>query len=97
MLLTPSGASASESGGSLMIRHIGGFLAVSAMVIVIPGPDTALAIRNSLAGGRRAGICVGAGICTGQAIWALGTTAGLAGLLDPPSRPGVPARPKLAP
>lgn len=32
------------------------FLGISALVIVTPGPDTALTIRNSLVGGRTAGI-----------------------------------------
>ena len=64
-----------------MITHLGGFLAVSALVIVTPGPDTALTIRNSLAGGRRAGMCTGAGVSAGQAIWALAATAGVAALL----------------
>ncbi|MDX6542550.1 MAG: hypothetical protein QOK32_153, partial [Gaiellaceae bacterium] len=30
------------------------FLAISALVIVTPGQDTALTIRNALLGGRRA-------------------------------------------
>jgi threonine/homoserine/homoserine lactone efflux protein len=64
-----------------VITHLGGFLAVSAVVIVTPGPDTALTIRNSLAGGRRAGMCTGAGVAAGQAIWALAATAGVAALL----------------
>jgi threonine/homoserine/homoserine lactone efflux protein len=32
------------------------FVGIAVVVIVTPGPDTALTIRNSLAGGRRAGI-----------------------------------------
>ena len=38
-----------------MVAAIGAFLAVSAIMIVTPGPDTALTIRNTLMGGRRAG------------------------------------------
>jgi RhtB (resistance to homoserine/threonine) family protein len=57
------------------------FLGVSALVIVTPGPDTALTIRNSLMGGRRAGILTAAGVATGQATWALFTAAGVAALL----------------
>ena len=33
-----------------------GFLGVAVLVIVTPGPDTALTIRNTLLGGRGAGI-----------------------------------------
>src|SRR6478736_1160651 len=57
------------------------FLGVSAVVIVTPGQDTALTIRNTLAGGRRAGIGTAAGVSTGQAIWALATSAGIAAVL----------------
>ena len=32
------------------------FLGISALVIATPGPDTAITIRNSLAGGRAAGL-----------------------------------------
>jgi threonine/homoserine/homoserine lactone efflux protein len=64
-----------------MIAQLGGFFAVAAVVIVTPGPDTALTIRNSVAGGRRAGTCTGAGVCAGQVIWAVAATTGLTALL----------------
>ena len=38
------------------------FLAVAALVIVVPGQDTALTIRNTLLGGRRSGILTAAGV-----------------------------------
>ena len=38
-----------------MAGQLAAFLGVSAIVIVTPGPDTALTIRNTLLGGRRAG------------------------------------------
>ena len=57
------------------------FLGISALVIVTPGQDTALAIRNSLLGGRRAGVFTALGVSTGQAVWALATSAGLAALI----------------
>ena len=57
------------------------FLAVAVVVIVTPGPDTALTIRNTLLGGRRCGILTGVGVSAGQLVWALATSAGLAGLL----------------
>jgi threonine/homoserine/homoserine lactone efflux protein len=64
-----------------MLAQIAVFLFVSALVIVTPGPDTALTIRNSLLGGRRAGIFTAAGVSTGQLVWAVATSAGLAALL----------------
>jgi threonine/homoserine/homoserine lactone efflux protein len=57
------------------------FFGVSALVIVTPGQDTALTIRNTLRGGRRGGVFTALGVATGQCGWALATSAGLAALL----------------
>ena len=57
------------------------FLGVSALVIVTPGQDTALTIRNTLRGGRSDGVRTAAGVATGQLAWAVATSAGLAALL----------------
>ena len=58
-----------------------GFLLVAALVIVTPGQDTALTIRNTLAGTRRAGVATGAGVSAGQAVWTLATSVGLAAVI----------------
>ena len=50
-------------------------------MIVTPGPDTALTIRNTLLGGRSGGVATAFGVVTGQALWALATSAGIAALL----------------
>jgi threonine/homoserine/homoserine lactone efflux protein len=63
------------------VDHFGEFLAVSVLVIVTPGPDTALTIRNTLLGDRRSGSFTALGVVTGQAIWALATAVGVAALL----------------
>jgi threonine/homoserine/homoserine lactone efflux protein len=63
------------------IGHFIAFLGVSALVIVTPGPDTALTIRNTLLGGRRSGIQTAFGVVADQATWALATAAGVAALL----------------
>ncbi len=57
------------------------FLAVSALVIMTPGQDTALTIRNTLGGGRRGGMFTAAGVSVGQAVWSVATAAGLAAVL----------------
>jgi threonine/homoserine/homoserine lactone efflux protein len=41
--------------------QLAAFLGVSAVVIVTPGQDTALTIRNTLLGGRSGGIATAAG------------------------------------
>lgn len=50
-------------------------------MIVTPGQDTALTIRNTLAGGRRSGVLTAVGVSTGQCAWTLLTSLGLAALL----------------
>jgi threonine/homoserine/homoserine lactone efflux protein len=61
--------------------HLAGFLLVAAVVIVTPGPDTALTIRNTLLGGRASGIGTAAGVSAGQLLWTLAASAGLAALI----------------
>lgn len=65
-----------------MFQNLGAFLAVSLVVICTPGPDTALIIRNTLAGGRRGGIATAIGITAGIAVWTLAASAGVAALLS---------------
>lgn len=57
------------------------FAGVAALVIVTPGQDTVLTIRNTLADGRRGGVFTALGVVTGQLTWTLATSAGLAALL----------------
>jgi threonine/homoserine/homoserine lactone efflux protein len=57
------------------------FLGISVLVIVTPGPDTAITVRNALVGGRRAGIFTALGVAIGQAVWALATSIGIVALL----------------
>jgi len=64
-----------------VLAHAAAFLAVSALVIVTPGQDTALTIRNTLARGRRGGVHTAAGVALGQLVWALAASAGLVALL----------------
>lgn len=63
------------------MTELAAFLGVSAILIMTPGPDTAVTIRNSLMGGRRAGIFTALGVSSGQATWTLATAAGIAALL----------------
>ena len=61
--------------------HLLAFIAVSALVIVVPGPDMALVARNALRGGRRSGIATGLGVVLGLTTWSLAASLGLAALL----------------
>ncbi|MGH2490848.1 MAG: LysE family translocator [Candidatus Limnocylindria bacterium] len=51
------------------------FLGISALVIVTPGQDTVLTIRNTLLGGRVGGTFTAIGAALGQAIWTLAASA----------------------
>jgi threonine/homoserine/homoserine lactone efflux protein len=57
------------------------FLGISALVIVTPGQDTVLTIRNTLLGGRVGGTFTAIGVALGQAIWTLAASAGVTALL----------------
>jgi len=64
-----------------VLAGLAAFVGVGAIVIVTPGQDTALTIRNTLLGGRRAGVFTALGVSTAQAVWALATSVGLAALI----------------
>jgi threonine/homoserine/homoserine lactone efflux protein len=63
------------------------FLAVALVVIMTPGQDTFLTVRNTLAGGSRAGMRTAAGVVAGQLLWTAAATAGLAALFA--TNPGI--------
>jgi threonine/homoserine/homoserine lactone efflux protein len=64
-----------------MITNFAAFLGISIVVIITPGQDTALTIRNTLVGGRGAGIATGAGVASGLATWTIASSAGLAAII----------------
>ena len=57
------------------------YLAVAAVLIVTPGPDTALVTRNALRAGRRTATFTALGIGVGSVVWALASVFGIAALL----------------
>jgi len=65
-----------------MLDSVLAFVAVSAIVICTPGQDTALTIRNTLAGGRRSGVATAGGVALGQAVWTVAASAGIVALLS---------------
>ncbi len=62
--------------------RFGVYLAVATLLIVTPGPDTALVTRNALLAGRRAASFTTLGIGAGSIIWALASVFGIAVLLE---------------
>jgi threonine/homoserine/homoserine lactone efflux protein len=65
----------------IMLTELVAFVPVAAVVICTPGPDTALTIRNAVAGGRTAGILTAAGVAIGQGVWTVAASLGLTSLL----------------
>jgi RhtB (resistance to homoserine/threonine) family protein len=57
------------------------FLGISILLILIPGPDTAVVTKNALVGGRRAGVCAACGVSLGLTIWTVAAALGIAALL----------------
>lgn len=64
-----------------MFTSLLAFLGVSVLVIVTPGPDTAVTISGTLSGGRRGGVSTAFGVFCGQALWTLAASAGISALL----------------
>jgi threonine/homoserine/homoserine lactone efflux protein len=58
-----------------------GFAAASTLVILAPGPDSLLVVRNTVRGGRIAGWVTACGTLSGLTIWALAAALGLSALL----------------
>jgi threonine/homoserine/homoserine lactone efflux protein len=65
-----------------VLAQLAAFLGVAAVVICTPGQDTALTIRNVLAGGRASGIATAAGVALGQAVWTVAAAVGIVAVLE---------------
>jgi threonine/homoserine/homoserine lactone efflux protein len=57
------------------------FLAVAAVAMLVPGPDTFVVMRTALADGARAGTWAAAGSAAGNVVWGAGSAVGVAALL----------------
>jgi threonine/homoserine/homoserine lactone efflux protein len=65
-----------------MDARFGAYLAVATVLIVTPGPDTALIFRNALRSGRAAAAFSALGVGVGSAAWAAASLLGVAVLLE---------------
>src|SRR6476660_4205909 len=57
------------------------FLAIAVLLIVMPGPDTAMVTKNALVGGRRSGVLAAVGVTVGLFIWTAAAALGIAAVL----------------
>ena len=64
------------------MENVAAFAAVAALIVVVPGPDMALVLRNGVARGRRAAVETALGITAGLLVWALAAALGIAALLQ---------------
>ena len=69
--------------GSIAGMHVDvlPFIALAVLLIVIPGPDTAMVTKNALVGGRRSGVLAAVGVSVGLTIWTAAAALGIAALL----------------
>jgi threonine/homoserine/homoserine lactone efflux protein len=63
------------------MAHFLSFLAVAAVVMLLPGPDTFVVLRTALADGPRAGAWAAAGSGVGNLVWGAASILGVAALL----------------
>jgi threonine/homoserine/homoserine lactone efflux protein len=59
-----------------------GFALASTLVILAPGPDSMLVMRNTMRGGRRHGWVTACGTLSGLTVWALAAALGVSALLQ---------------
>ena len=64
-----------------MIHHLWLFVGIAAVVIVVPGPDTAIVTKNALLHGRRAALGTSFGVSTGLAVWTVASALGVASIV----------------
>lgn len=64
-----------------MGAHVLLFIGVAAIVIVVPGPDTAVVTKNILVHGRRAALGTSLGVTAGLSVWTLAAALGVASVV----------------
>jgi RhtB (resistance to homoserine/threonine) family protein len=61
--------------------HLLVFVGVAAIVILVPGPDTAVVTKNVLLHGRRTALATSVGVTAGLSVWTLAAAVGVASLV----------------
>ncbi|ADP81641.1 LysE family translocator [Pseudofrankia inefficax] len=64
-----------------MLVDVATFTVASVLIVLLPGPDTLVVVRNLMAGGRRAAVRASLGVMTGLVVWVVGAALGLSALL----------------
>ena len=64
-----------------MVAALLGFAAASILIVLLPGPDTLVVVRNLLRGGRRRAVATVIGVLSGLVVWVVSASLGLSALL----------------
>jgi threonine/homoserine/homoserine lactone efflux protein len=58
------------------------FTLAAVLIVLLPGPDTLVVMRNLVRGGRSTAVLTVAGVLTGLTVWVVTASLGLSGLLE---------------
>ena len=64
-----------------MIAHLAAFVALSGVILAIPGPSVMLIVKSTVLRGRRAAMLVAVGILCGDLVWAAAAAGGITALI----------------
>lgn len=64
-----------------MVADLLAFTATAALIVLLPGPDTLVVVRNLLRGGRRRAALTVLGVLSGLAVWVVAASLGLSAVL----------------
>jgi threonine/homoserine/homoserine lactone efflux protein len=65
----------------VVLVSVAAFTAAAVLIVLLPGPDTLVVVRNLMAGGRRLGVLAALGVLAGLVVWVVAATLGLSALL----------------
>jgi threonine/homoserine/homoserine lactone efflux protein len=63
------------------VSGYGAFVVFAAVLVLVPGPDFAVVVKNTLSGGRRRGAWAAVGVTTSNAVQGVAAAAGLAAVI----------------
>jgi threonine/homoserine/homoserine lactone efflux protein len=64
-----------------MVAAVLTFTLAATLIVLLPGPDTLVVVRNLIRGGRRTAALTVAGVLSGLSVWVLAAALGLSALL----------------
>ncbi|HJQ00794.1 MAG TPA: LysE family translocator [Jatrophihabitans sp.] len=64
-----------------MLLSIGAFTLAAALIVLLPGPDTLVVLRNLVRGGRARAVRTVLGVLSGLTIWVVAAALGLSAVL----------------